>query len=269
MKNIAIHSVPRSGSTWLGNIFNSHPKVKFSYQPLFSYAFKDRISENSTSKEISEFLNDIFISEDEFINQKAAQEKGLVPIFKKDNVLTINCYKEVRYHHILKNLLEQNNEIKVIGLVRNPLATINSWLKAPREFRADLDWKVEDEWRYSNKKNLNKPEEFNGFEKWKEVTTLFEQLLNDFPKRFYLLKYDSLLDDKVSAIKDVFKFCELDFNQQTLDFLNISVEKNHDNAYSVYKQKTRDDSWVNELPKFIQDEITTDLKGTNLEKFLI
>jgi len=268
MKNIAIHSVPRSGSTWLGNIFNSHPKVKFSYQPLFSYAFKDRINENSTAKEISGFLNDIFFSDDDFINQKEAQKKGLVPIFKKDDILNVNCYKEVRYHHILKNLLDQNNEIKVIGLVRNPLATINSWLKAPREFRADLDWKVEDEWLYAPKKNLSKPEEYNGYIKWKETAILFEELAQKYPNQFYLLKYEDLLSNKINTLNSVFQFCNLDLHDQTKRFLKNSNSKNINNSYSVFKIKKTDDSWKKSLPDYIINYIKEDINSGILSKYL-
>lgn len=41
MHKIAIHSVPRSGSTWLGEILNSSANVKYCFQPLFSYKFKE------------------------------------------------------------------------------------------------------------------------------------------------------------------------------------------------------------------------------------
>ena len=37
MKNVAIFGVPRSGTSWLGQIFNSSPMVAYRFQPLFSY----------------------------------------------------------------------------------------------------------------------------------------------------------------------------------------------------------------------------------------
>ena len=37
---ISIHGVPRSGTSWLGQILDSSPKVRYKFQPLFSYAFK-------------------------------------------------------------------------------------------------------------------------------------------------------------------------------------------------------------------------------------
>ena len=44
---VAIHGVPRSGTTWLGSIFDSSPNVIYRNQPLFSYAFKSYLSEHS------------------------------------------------------------------------------------------------------------------------------------------------------------------------------------------------------------------------------
>ena len=48
MKRIGLHGVPRSGTSWLGNIFNSSPDLTYKHQPLYSYAFKN-------------YLNNIFI----------------------------------------------------------------------------------------------------------------------------------------------------------------------------------------------------------------
>jgi hypothetical protein len=41
MHHVAIFGCPRSGTSWLGQIFNSAPAVQYRYQPLFSYEFKD------------------------------------------------------------------------------------------------------------------------------------------------------------------------------------------------------------------------------------
>ena len=38
---VAIHGVPRSGTSWIGEIINSSPNVLYKFQPLFSYALKD------------------------------------------------------------------------------------------------------------------------------------------------------------------------------------------------------------------------------------
>ena len=164
MKKIAIHSVPRSGSTWLGNIFNSSPCVSFSYQPLFSYAFKDYLNSNSSLEEINSFFSLISKSKDEFLNQMDGVNQGIIPIFKKKEI-THSCYKEVRYHYILENLLIKCDHIKLILLIRNPLAVLYSWKNAPKEFRTEQGWDFNEEWQNAPSKNLNLIEEYNGYTK--------------------------------------------------------------------------------------------------------
>lgn len=267
MQKIAIHSVPRSGSTWLGNIFNSHPQVVFRLQPLFSYAFKDYLTPNSTANDINCFFEKIAVSQDAFLNQQEAINKEIVPVFKKGKKLTHCCYKEVRYHYVLENLLNKVRDIKLILLIRNPLATIYSWYKAPKEFKTYLDWSFQDEWLDAPKKNLGRPEEFNGYNKWKETAILFLSLKEKYPENVYLLEYQDLLDNPIKITKQMFEFTGLTYESQTINFLNNSMNINHTDAYSVFKIKEKDDNWKH-LSKDIINYIVGDLKNTELEKFL-
>jgi len=267
MKKIAIHSVPRSGSSWLGQIFNSSEQVNFNFQPLFSYAFKDALNKNSSSIEIDNFFNNIANSNDSFLSQKDKVDSGIYPKFQKNNLYTHVVYKEVRYHNILKNLLEKDSEIKVIGLVRSPFAVINSFLQSPREFRKDLGWNELDEWQYSNKKNLGKKEEFYGYEKWKEVVLLFNELKDKYPDRFCLVEYIDLLNNTEAEIKKIFDFCNIGISKQTLEFINKSQTLNKEDTYSVYRKKENDDSWIGKLKQQIIKEINTDLEISSLEKY--
>ncbi|NJL77037.1 MAG: hypothetical protein HC892_20510 [Saprospiraceae bacterium] len=84
MQRIAIHSVPRSGSSWLGHILNSSPEVTYKYQPLFSYELKDYLSDNSSIETIDGFFNKLFFTNDEFTNQKKELASGKAPNFNKD-----------------------------------------------------------------------------------------------------------------------------------------------------------------------------------------
>ncbi len=268
MKKIAIHSVPRSGSTWLGSIFDSSPNVAYRFQPLFSYSHKSQLNEFSSTEDIQIFFNDILYTDDEFVLQKKAIINNLVPVFKKSTITHI-VYKEVRYHNILKNLLRKDKEIKVIGIIRNPMAVINSWLNAPKEFKKELGWNALEEWRHAHRKNLGKPEEFNGYEKWKEVAYLFEELKKTYPDRFYLIKYDELMKNTLNLVEDVFYFCDLKLNEQTILFINKSknIDKS-DEKYSVYRTKNSDNNWKDELSKEIVEEIKKNISGTNLIKYI-
>jgi len=267
MQKIALHSVPRSGSTWLGNIINSHPQVSFKYQPLFSYAFKDYLNCESSNEKINAFFNEIRLSNDEFINQKKGIEKGIIPILKKDKMITHTCYKEVRYHHILKNMLQQCKDVKVVLLIRNPLAVLQSWYQAPKEFKSEYGWVFEEEWLDAPKKNLKRPEEFNGYNKWKEAANLFLKHKNDFPNRVHLVTYSDLLKNITEEVRKIFEFVNLKLGSQTYKFIESSISFTQQDAYSVYKKKQVDDSWK-QLPGHIIDYITDDLKNTILEQFI-
>ena len=257
MKRIAIHSVPRSGSSWLGQILNSSPNVVYRFQPLFSYAFKDYLNNKSSQNEIINFFNKISQSNDDFLTQSSKIDSGEYPKFKKNNEFSHVVYKEVRYHHILDNLLKKDKELIVIGLIRSPFAVISSFLNSPREFRKDLGWNEIEEWRFAIKKNQFRKEEFYGYNKWKEVFFLFNNLSHKYPEQFKIVWYDKLLSNKIKYAKEIFSFCDLDFNNQTHNF--IENTDHNDGVYSVFKNKLDDFKWKSNLNKKIISQITEDL----------
>lgn len=265
-KFIAIHSVPRSGSSWLGEIINSSANVKYCFQPLFSYAFKSALDECSTKKQIEKFYLEIGKTEDDFINQKKERERGEKPVFIKENITHI-AYKEVRYHYILENLLKQTTNFKSILLIRNPLSVLNSFKNAPKEFRSDLGWKFENEWRYAQSKNEYRNEEYFGYEKWKEAAFLFLYLKRKYPRRVLLVNFKSMLDDVLKVTNEIFDFLELELSRQTTEFICVETKANN-NPYSVFKNKAIDNDWMQQLPQNITEYIQDDLKNTPLQEYL-
>lgn len=266
-KRIAIHGVPRSGTTWLGEIINSSPNVRYKFQPLFSYELKGFLDENSDLNDIKAFYNKLNFINAPFLDQDEAKAKGIIPIFNKGHITHI-AYKEVRYHNIIKNLLLKDPEIKIIGIIRNPLATMCSWINSPREFRRDLEWSEIEEWQKAIKKNCNRPEEFFGYEKWKEVAFLFEELEIQYPTNFLLVNYNMLLKETYRQVERIYSFCDLNIMEQTIDFVNKSKSVDKNTTYSVFKVKDKDDTWLNSLNNIIINTIEQDLKGTQLEKYL-
>ena len=268
IKKIAIHGVPRSGTTWIGEIINSSKNVKYAFQPLFSYKYKNYLTKCSNRYEINNFFellkNEL---EDSFILQKDKRENGLLPKFIKSEITHV-VYKEVRYHNILFNLARNSPDLKFVFIIRSPFAVINSWLKAPREFRKDLNWSIYEEWRYALKKNLNKVEEFNGFEKWKEATNIFLEIKKQFPDRVYIIEYNKFLENTLKYTTELFSFCELKLESQTMDFISKRSRREEKDAYSVYRIKNNDDKWKYELDNKIVKEIKSDLFGTSLKKYM-
>ena len=260
---IALHSPPRSGSTWLGSVFDSHPSVVYKYQPLFSYAFKDQLGPESSLREIRKFFEDIAQSEDDFINQVEAKKAGIIPDFDTTSCKAI-VYKEVRYHHILRNLLETDPDLRVVGLIRNPLSTIYSWLHAPKEFEPSWDPLVE--WRHAPRKNGGRPEEFNGYEKWKEVALLFLDLQNTYDDRFLLLTYESLTANPWHTARTLFTFADLPWASQTEQFLAESTSTASNAPYGVFRKEVSPYRHTNALHPTIKEAILSDSEFQTLLK---
>lgn len=267
LHKVAIHGVPRSGTSWLGSILDSSSNVVYRHQPLFSFAFKSFLDENATKEMIDEFFQLIAKCDDDFLLQKEGKQKKLIPSFVK-SIPTHIIYKEARYHHIIENMMLKDDSVKVLGIVRNPKSVIASWVEAPKEFDMEK-WAILEEWENAPSKNNNFKEEFYGYQKWKEVVELFLHLKEEYPDRFYLVEYSQILQNTEEEVKCIFDFLKLNFGIQTLNFLKkgqkIDLSRE---AYSVFRVNQSDDKWKTSLPKEIIQKIDEDLIGTKLEKFL-
>lgn len=266
MKKISFHGVPRSGTTWVGAIFDSSKNTKYLHQPLFSYAFKSFLDETSSKERVDDFFDELFRTSDEFVLQKQEKENKSIPNFDKNDISHV-IYKEARYHNILKNLLKVDKDIRFVGIIRNPKSVLYSWYNAPKEFNKS-EWNFFEEWRDAPKKNMDKPEEFYGYNKWKEVAFLFLELKELFPERVFILRYEDLIIHTEKIVEQLFKFCDLKLEQQTLDFLKKSKTiDDSKNAYSVFRKKLDNQKWQKKLPSHVVAYIDSDLRNTNLELF--
>lgn len=265
MKKIGIFGTPRSGTSWLGHIFNSHPDVALRFQPLFSYGHKGSLSEHSSTEEIWTFFEEILYTLDAFVTMTSEMQKNY-PVFQKSALPTHIVFKETRYLHVIENMLAQCSEVKIIGIVRNPLAVLASWVSAPKEFNSE--WDINSEWRWAPSKNQNRPEEFYGFDKWKESAEAFLRFKIKFPQQFLLVCYDELNRAPLDTTRKLFDFCGLQVCDQVRDFLDASKSRHDPDPYSVFRAKASDDRWQDVLPDEIAKKIMLELKNTPLGIFL-
>jgi hypothetical protein len=265
---VALHGVPRSGTSWIGEILNSSPYTCYCYQPLFSYSFKDYLTPSSSLKDIDNFFSEISKTDDDFVKQLKKRELGAFPDFKKESSTHI-VYKEVRYINILLNLMRKSSDLHLCALIRNPLGVIDSWLRAPREFRADLGWSELDEWRYALKKNINKPEEYNGYEKWKEAAFIFHHLKTKYPERVHILKYIDFVKNPYQEASLLFKKLGLVMTESTKNFLDMSTSRTSTDPYSVYRDVQDDIKWKKHLNPIIVEQVYKDLEGSFLREYLL
>lgn len=263
-KVIYIAGVARSGTSWIGQVINSHPKVRYQFQPLFSYEFRGKINEESSSEEFNVFFEELFNADSEFLGQKDKIAQGVYPDFNKDNP-NILAFKENRFQSVIAPMMRKAGQVHLVAIVRNPCAVLLSWTKNKSEFPEGAD--LMKEWRFAECKNQG-PEDYFGYFKWKEVTNLYLDLKEQFPDRVTLLHYDKLLEAPEAGLKEMFNDLDLDYSKQTEGFVNASTKGRGDNYYSVYTGGRNKDKWKTELPPSIVEEIHQDLKSTRLERFL-
>lgn len=260
MQNVAIFGVPRSGTSWLGQIFNSSSNVVYRYQPIFAHSFEGDLSSESSSQEMARFHEKLLQTDDEFVCQKQNISGNQTPTFSKGEYTHL-VWKEVRYIDIIENLL-QESPIKVVGIVRHPCGTIHSWYNAPKEF--DTQWDLLEEWRYAHKKNTSE-HDFYGYERWLDATRIFLRLSENFPNRFHLLCYEKLVDNPIKHTKELFDFAGLPVEQQTESFLRESTTSTSDDPYDVYRKDKTGFEWISQLNPVIINEIKTDERFIEIE----
>lgn len=218
-----------------------------------------------------------------FRNNISFEERHLKAIVG-DMVLFILCAQKGKIHFISEPMAvyrfmgqgaysgvedKQNHLIKIFESLiiafpeykENFESTIHSWLNAPKEFRKDLGWNELEEWQKAPLKNQNKPEEFNGYEKWKEVYFLLHYLQAKYPHQLKVVYYDDLLADASNVVHDIFQFCDLSFNGNTIEFIEKSRKHDNRDAYSVYRNKSQDNHWETQLDQKIITAIEEDLNN--------
>jgi hypothetical protein len=253
MEHVAIFGVPRSGTNWIGQIFNSSPQVLYRHQPLFSYSFDGYFDEDSSSKEIEKIYSKLCCTTDPYVCQKQNISGNSTPDFFKTDITHL-VWKEVRYLNVIPNLLEQS-ETKIVGIIRNPCGVINSWFTAPKEF--DKEWEELEEWRNATKKNKDKYH-FFGFERWLEAVNLFLELEKAYPDRFYIQVYEDLLQNTGSEIKKLFNFADLAVTHQTEAFLEKSTSSPTNDPYGVFRSPKTGYEWIDTLDPEIIEQIYSD-----------
>lgn len=267
MKTITgIHGVPRSGTSWLGQMFNASPNVNFKFQPLFSYAFKDFLTLDSSAANVSNFFKLISESDDYFINMNDINIHKDYPEFYKNNELEHLVFKHIRYHYLIEHILKHHQQVKFVLILRNPLAVLSSWKLAPTEFKKE--WRFEDEWLYANKKNEGRKEDYFGYNKWKEAMNLFLMLERKYPDRVTTVIYKELINNTVNEMDRLYHFAGIEMSSNVTKFITDSKLNHIDDMNSVFKVKNDDDQWKTILPNNIIKYIYNDLEYTELSLLL-
>lgn len=264
---ILVIGMPRSGTSWLSQIIDSSPQVRFRLSPFFSYEFKNAVDERSSKTEYEHVFKGAYESNSRFMDQTERREAGHYPAFAdKQDRPEVLLIKMTRFHNLIDRMLALFDNMKVVAIVRHPCGAIHSWLTNPSEFPQAAD--PMQEWRTGACRRTG-PGEFWGFEDWKQVTGLHADLERHLPDRFIILQYESLVDDPVRETKKLFSFLGLEYTAPTHKFLLASQQRHVDDPYAVFKHPRVKDRWREELDPDIASAILHDIAGTALMGFMV
>jgi Sulfotransferase domain len=245
MRRVAIFGCPRSGTSWLGQLYNSHEAVLYRYQPLFAYEFKNWFGVHGLSEHtLARFHSELVTAQSDFVLTE------LRPL--KQAGVSHLVWKEVRFHRLMPPLMElQGGLDRLVYLYRRPEDVLNSWYQAPKEFRAGQD--IYAEYLYAPSKNTD-PSEFNGFAKWKESLQIALALQSRHPGRVKLVPYERLRAEPVIVLQRLFDDIGLSLSPQVREFIAQSTSRQDEGAYSVF----RNERTPMRLPAAIADEVSND-----------
>jgi hypothetical protein len=266
MNVVWLSGMPRSGTTWVSQFFAASPHVRVKFCPLFSYAFKNAMSAGDSADAWRDFFHKVYRTPDDYMDQRHLRDKGLVPEFSHSNpspgTLLI---KSNRFHNLTEPLLEKLPEIQFLTIVRDPVATILSWLSNPLEFPAHAD--PVDEWRTGRCRKTAEGE-FWGFDDWKRVTSMHLSMLKKYPNRFFLHRYEQVAQTPQAAARKMFSQLNIEFTPEVSAFIERSQARHDSHPRSVFKSRDLNPGSSETLRPDIVASIHRDLGNTDLAAFL-
>ena len=263
---VLVVGMPRSGTSWLSQIVDSSPLVRFRLSPLFSYELKNAVNEHSSKEEYDLMFRQAYMSNSEFMDQTYRRDNNEYPRFaEKLSTPPVLEVKMTRFHNLLETLLGYYPDIKIVSIVRHPCGAINSWLNTPGEFPEDADRFVE--WKTGACRKTG-PEEFWGFEDWMKVTRMHMQYEEAYPDQFRIFRYEDLVDHLGEETGRLFDFLGLPLGQQTTQFLGQSQSSHQDGSYAVFKNSAVKERWRETLDPDIRNAIIKEANESGFGRFL-
>lgn len=263
---IWLAGMPRSGTTWLSQVFAAHPAVRVKFCPLFSYEFKRRCGPESTPAEWRALLRDVYATPGEFLDQVHLRREGHVPTFaQKAAAPPVMLIKSNRFHDLAPHVLAACPEVSWLAVVRHPAATIHSWLDNPTEFPSGADPRTE--WRTGACRKTG-PGEFWGFDDWLAVTAMQVELARRWPERVKVLRYDVARAHPLEAMAEVLEWCGLSQHEQVREFLAASRNGSSNHHRSVFKAPASAERWRTALDPRVVAQIERETCARGLGEFL-
>lgn len=238
----------RSGSTFLGDVFNALPGNFYHYEPLLDYGIMQvREPPHSTSavRVLRKLLHCDYYNLEHYLDYgkshvylfthnhrlwaqcEAAQAAGMGYLCWRPEFLSAICrefpfqsMKVVRLRLKLAEelLLDDSLNVKVILLIRDPRGTLQS--------RKHRDW-------CPTEPDCEQPSLLCQDMVADYIAAV--KLQRDFPERFRAIRYEDLSSEPEKNIAELFDFLSLDFHADVRQFLQSHTKQNVGGVSSTYR----------------------------------
>lgn len=231
---VGIYGSPRSGTSWLGQLFDSAPNTKYQMHPFYSWQFRDKLHPRSTPEEIDEYFRQVYRSGDPYLRQLARRSAGVYPSWEhKSDTPNVLIYKEVTTIYLLPILLQRASNFTAVIIVRNPYDAMTSWCNDKKDCRPE--WDFQKEWYFAQTRNELQAESYYGFHKWKEALETFYEVEKAYPEKVLRISYEDLYQNTSEIVERLFRATGCLMTEQTEQFILDSTTKTNPDTFSVYR----------------------------------
>ncbi|NNU81782.1 sulfotransferase [Halovulum dunhuangense] len=259
--------MPRSGTTWLSQIFESAPEVLMRLSPNYSYALKNKLDGKSEVEDWRECLRQAVNSnQDPFMTQNWRREKGELEWIEKDfSIIERLFIKDTRFFDLYLRSVELFKDAKIAFIIRHPCGHLNSWRKS-KEFPAGKDFLSH--WRDGAGRRSEGPGEYWGFDDWKRAARMFLEAQASRPDQVLVFRYEDLVASPIETTSTLFDFMNLKMSEEVASFLKRSHSRHDSNVFSVFRSPEVAQSWRSELPDEVKIEVMNDIMDTDLARYI-
>ena len=214
----------RSGSNFLCRLLKANKDVRCLNEPLSQHmgVFEEYDLVEFNNENIDEFLRG---------NEKHFLEQMKEYICESPNV---SGFKDTCLYGKMNWMLEEFEGIKVIHLVRNPLAVVNSCLRNNMWKHWNYEYVI-NRYRQNNGLNvINDPFELC-LESWKIRSQLYAKEMSE--KKAFEIRLEDLTMDPYGELKKLMNYLELDVSPEQIRILNECYKQKKGKEYSIYRKK--------------------------------
>lgn len=253
MKILFLSGIARSGTSWLGKIFASHPEVLYHFEPFNLVQERKNLDGRLKFWTLLPELEKLKLAD----KDEEAINKLAIPLDRfwdvRDRTLDRRPYFPQPQQPKLMAIKEDFTGVveicayfgQVIQIVRDPRAVLNSLINHTRFGR-----------HYGAKSVA---------ERWAEKNSRFLDLQQAQPDRFKVVKYEELCQRPIPVAQDLVEWAGLSFSKPVTNFLNASHSKHRPGHYEVYKNPTHTmNDWRLKLSPAIQEVVLGQVRGSRV-----